>query len=245
MTTDNIGIYMITNLINGKIYIGQSSNLKKRHNSHKFELTHNRHYNTHLQHAWNKYGPDNFHYQVIETCSKEELNELERAYITVFNSTDKNYGYNLESGGCSHQTLSEETKEKISKSMKGRIFTEEHKDRIRQAQLGEKHHQYGKPLTPEHKRKLSIAGNGREYTKDTLMKLSTTKGSTGIFHVAKTNSKRYRQGYFYRYLYRVDGKRKQISSQTLKELKEKVIAKGLEWIVFDEDLVHKTIQMEN
>lgn len=235
------GIYVITNLINGKMYIGQSTNLKKRLISHRWILNQGNHYNTHLQRAWDKYGEKNFSFRVLERCPKEQLNFYEKAYITLWHTTDRDFGYNLESGGSSNQTSSEETKMKISKAMKGRTLSEEHKRRIGEAQLGEKHHMFGKHLSDEQKKKLSIAGQGREFSKESLEKLSKTKGNTGFFHVSKTLSEKYRQGYFYRYHYYIDNKRKSFSAPTIKELKKKVKEKGLEWIVLDEELAKETV----
>ena len=53
------GIYQIRNIINNKIYIGQSLNIKTRFLQHKQALRKNRHPNQHLQNAWNKYGKSN------------------------------------------------------------------------------------------------------------------------------------------------------------------------------------------
>ena len=60
----NIGIYKITNLINNKFYIGSSSDLKKRLYEHRRELNLGVHANKHLQSAWNKYGEENFKFEI-------------------------------------------------------------------------------------------------------------------------------------------------------------------------------------
>ena len=52
----SIGIYMIRNLSNNKVYIGQSTNINRRWNDHKMKLKNNIHYNEHLQKSYNKYG---------------------------------------------------------------------------------------------------------------------------------------------------------------------------------------------
>ena len=59
-----IGIYKIENKVNGKIYVGQSIDIDTRWYNHRNELNGNRHYNEHLQNAWNKYGEDNFSIQI-------------------------------------------------------------------------------------------------------------------------------------------------------------------------------------
>lgn len=90
------GIYKITNLINNKIYIGQSTNIQNRWEEHKFYSS-NEH--TALQAAFKKYGISNFSFEVIEECPKEKLDEREIYWIKFYDSY--NNGYNLTKGGMS------------------------------------------------------------------------------------------------------------------------------------------------
>jgi len=108
-----IGIYSITNIINGKIYIGQSIEIEKRWRRHKNELKNNKHDNIYLQRSVNKYGFDNFQFEIIEECKKELLNEREIYWISNYNSNSFIKGYNSESGGSLGKTLSDATKKKI------------------------------------------------------------------------------------------------------------------------------------
>ena len=62
----NVGIYKITNVVNGKVYIGSSKDIEFRFNRHKSNLKRNKHHNNHLQNSWNKYGEDSFVFEVIE-----------------------------------------------------------------------------------------------------------------------------------------------------------------------------------
>ena len=95
-----IGIYKITNLINGKVYIGQSVNIKKRFIAHKSTAFNpkNEYYNYPLYRAIRKYGIENFSFEVIEECNKESLNDREIFYISKYQSHGEN-GYNLDDGG--------------------------------------------------------------------------------------------------------------------------------------------------
>ena len=67
------GIYKITNKINGKCYIGQSNDIHRRW---KQELAPNAKLNPHLARAFEKYGIDNFEFEIIEECQREQLNQI-------------------------------------------------------------------------------------------------------------------------------------------------------------------------
>lgn len=84
-----IGIYKIENLINHKVYIGQSIHIERRWKEHCYPSK-----NTVIAKAIKKYGKENFSFQVLEECSEQELNEKEQFYIKKFNSVIPN-GYNI------------------------------------------------------------------------------------------------------------------------------------------------------
>lgn len=91
-----IGIYKITNQINGKCYIGQSVNITRRWKDHRTR------YQTEdnlLYRAIRKYGLENFSFEIIEECSQEKLNEREIYWIAFYNSANSDKGYNLTTGG--------------------------------------------------------------------------------------------------------------------------------------------------
>jgi group I intron endonuclease len=118
-------IYKITNLINNKIYIGQTvKTINARWRSHCFVKT------TFLGRAINKYGKNNFKKEIIETVnSMEELNNREIFWIKHYNSTDREIGYNCASGGNRFKH-SEESIEKMRVARRNRIskpFSESHK----------------------------------------------------------------------------------------------------------------------
>jgi len=110
------GIYKIENIINGKVYIGQSINIYKRWSEHKRNLNNvnNKHPNDYLQKSWDKYGRDNFTFEIIEKCSVANIDEKEILYIQQYKSHIRTFGYNIELGGCYTKIMSEETKRKIS-----------------------------------------------------------------------------------------------------------------------------------
>lgn len=90
---------------------------KKRQRSHFYALKSNTHRNTKLQNAYNKYGADNFEFDVIELVEIDNLYSREIYYIEKFNSVDN--GYNIEYGGHYNKKMNLETIEKISKANSG------------------------------------------------------------------------------------------------------------------------------
>ena len=124
-------IYKIFNDINDKLYIGQTTrSLNDRiHDYYNESKYPNSHRHRPISDAMNKYGFDNFHFEILEDniTDRETLDILEKEYIEKFDTCDPSKGYNLERGGNSAGKHSEETRRKIG-----------------DAQRGEKNHMYGK-----------------------------------------------------------------------------------------------------
>lgn len=85
-----IGIYKIENLVNGKVYIGQSIHIERRWQEHCQPSSRSL-----IGKAIQKYGKEHFTFQVLDECTEEYLDELEERYISVYNSVVPN-GYNIE-----------------------------------------------------------------------------------------------------------------------------------------------------
>jgi len=86
------GIYKIMNKVNGKYYVGSSQNIKQRWYKHKTYLKKNKHWNQHLQSAYNKYGVNNFEYIVVEYVNASELLKVEQVYLDQCkNNPNTNY----------------------------------------------------------------------------------------------------------------------------------------------------------
>ena len=84
-----IGIYKITNKINGKCYIGQSIDVEKRLREHKLRAFRgneetNKEYHKALYRALRKYGIEQFTYDILITCNKEQLDDYESYYIHLY-----------------------------------------------------------------------------------------------------------------------------------------------------------------
>lgn len=95
-----IGIYKIENIVNGKVYIGQSVNIEQRWKNHKYHLNNSTHYNDYLQRSWNKYKSDNFKFSILEECEECDLNDKEIYWIDYYHSCEYEYGYNSQIGGA-------------------------------------------------------------------------------------------------------------------------------------------------
>jgi group I intron endonuclease len=89
------GVYKILNTANGKFYIGCSNNVFQRWSEHKNDLRNKTHHSIHLQRAWDKYGEDNFVFELIEETDENDRIEHEQCYLNNLKPYDKNVGYNI------------------------------------------------------------------------------------------------------------------------------------------------------
>ena len=141
-------IYKVTCLINGKSYIGQQLNNRQNRTYIGSGIL--------IKNAIRKYGRENFIKEILHYCSsKKELNEKEIFYIEKFNSTEENIGYNLDKGG--KRTLDEHYSLEMSKKLKNRKFSDEHKQKISENHSdvsGDKNPMFGKKHTNETKLKI-------------------------------------------------------------------------------------------
>ena len=92
-----VGIYRVVNNIDGKCYVGQSTNIEKRWGEHRRGSNYHKHDGFHLYEAIRKYGLYNFKFEVIEECDVSVLDEREKYWIDFFNSCEN--GYNMNTGG--------------------------------------------------------------------------------------------------------------------------------------------------
>jgi group I intron endonuclease len=172
-----IGIYCITNNINGKRYIGQSTDIAFRWSRHKAMYTKN-----HLTNAIGKYGVSSFSFDVLREVSESPLTKIlldvfETAYIKKYNTMDPRYGYNKISGGSSGRVPSQETIEKISRNRKGkgsRPMSEEHKLKISKTRVGKKRPRFSADWI-EHLRLSSTGKKHSQATKDKIAKANKGK----------------------------------------------------------------------
>lgn len=187
------GIYKLTCINNGKIYIGKSTNLRRRLNSHKNSPNKliDKYF---LQNAIAKYGWDSFNVDILEIVENfdklkdnDALLKREEFYIELFDSTNKDRGYNLCKSSCDRTglILSEETKIKMKQSRVGRILSDEHKKNIGNASRGRLHSKetkdkmsesrLGKKQSEETKEKRRLSSIGRLHSDETKEKMRKPK----------------------------------------------------------------------
>lgn len=170
-------IYCIKNIINNKIYIGSTCDFKRRKKRHLLQLRTNSHHSILLQRAYNKYGEDNFTFEVLEIITdKKELLKKEQEYIDNLKPFAPN-GYNVshlatncclygEENGMygKHGTNnpnygrknSIESNKKISESQKGKIINQETRNKISEKNKGKEAYNKGSHLSDPQKNNLSI-----------------------------------------------------------------------------------------
>lgn len=163
-----IGIYVIKNLKDGRLYYGSSKNIEKRFEGHNRGLKTQKHHNLFLQRAWNKDGENAFEFSIVEECSVDQLFIVEQRYI------DANVGgYNLAPAGGGDIISTHPNKQNILAAIKKAVT-----DRIE------------KMTEEERKEKFSKSGsdnpnwrNGISYTKKCptchIYNIKTTKTICG------------------------------------------------------------------
>jgi group I intron endonuclease len=194
-------IYKVTNIVNGKFYIGQS-----RYKNDNYLGS-----GVNIKEALVLYARDNFIKEYIDVASnQDELDEKEKYWIKKTNAQNPEIGYNIADGGWNHltitpdikkkisntiktmynngyvnnrkgTTMSSEAKNKISKSLKGRVLSEETKKKLSEINRGKKHTdetkmkmsdlKKGKPLSESHKKSIGNSLRGRPVSDETREKL--------------------------------------------------------------------------
>ena len=205
-------LYRITNIVDGKVYIGQTVNPKTRWKDHKYSKKKNYLYN-----AIEKHNIQNFVFEIIAQCKNindnyDNINESEIECIAQYDSCNRNIGYNIDHGGqnslkteetkekMSKSLLgknlgkipSEETKKKISKALLGRTLSEEVKNKMSKSKLGRykgiEHSMYGKMVSEETKSKISKAMLGRAVSEETKEKMSKSSAKLSEENILQIRS---------------------------------------------------------
>jgi group I intron endonuclease len=182
-------IYLITNKINGKKYVGQTlcDDINDRWNQHYS----NKSIGRCLKAAYLKYGTNNFKFQIVCICFNDDANNFEIEYIKKYNTIVPN-GYNLSEGGGNKMTHPD-TKKLISEKLKGRKLPKEQVEQIKKRMTGDKNHNYGKHMSEEIKQKLREKALKRGSMNLILNKEQKEKRNKGLALGVEKNKKKVAQ----------------------------------------------------
>lgn len=191
------GIYKILNKANGKFYIGSSKNIHIRWKAHINAIISDRHDNTHLYNAYKKYGKDNFEFIILEECDEEVLLIREQYWLDITKCYDRDIGYNIAeiAGKPSNKEYirtaehsrnisiakrgkkmpprSQEYKDNLSKALKGRKFTDEHRLNMSKSRIGKKKNDEFK----EKRRAYMTGRNGDKSSAGKIYKIIDPQGN--------------------------------------------------------------------
>lgn len=166
------GIYFIRSVVNGKIYIGSTVNIRKRYREHKCMLKSNQHTNIHLQRHYNKNGKNILEYGLLELVEKDDLQYREQDYVDKldpeFNIMKKCVVNRI---GLKHSDI---TKDKMKKAAEVRRKRGDYKKLAKMSREINKGNKYnlGRKCSEETKKKISKKLKGRKLTKEERKKIS-------------------------------------------------------------------------
>lgn len=162
------GIYTITNIESGRVYVGSSTNLDRRFRDHRSALRNGRHCNVILQRAWEKYEESAFQFSVVELIpDATQLLAREQHWMEELESS-RLYNIAPNAGNSLGRTLGEETRKKISQAKLGRKATPEDRARMSEQRKGRCH-------SPEAREKIAAAKRGRTLSEETKRKMSMSR----------------------------------------------------------------------
>jgi group I intron endonuclease len=143
-------IYQITNMANGKYYIGSANSFARREWQHRYDLKRGAHKNPRLQAAWNKYGEDMFVFEVLEDVPEGE-SQLKAEDVWLAQHVGLPDCYNINTGAEAPRLgipMSEASKQKVSESRTGKA-------------AGSEHYRFGQEVAPEVREKIGAAQRGK------------------------------------------------------------------------------------
>lgn len=163
------GIYCIRNIVNNKIYVGQTGDRRGfpgRWSVERRNLRRNNNKpNRYLQNAWNKYGENNFKFEILESFKvrdKKLLMNREHYWIMKFNSNNNKFGYNIRAAsetnlGIKRGSPSDETKKKISEGLKKYFKNNPVKKNANRGKVWDKAEEIRRKYIPHHYTRKKLA----------------------------------------------------------------------------------------
>jgi group I intron endonuclease len=169
------GVYRILCVPTGKFYVGSSQNIPRRWQLHREKLITGKQDNPHLQRAWNRYGPDAFQWEILETTTPDRLLEREQFYLDTLRPCDHTIGFNIapQAGAPMRgRKASEETRQRMSAAQTGKTQSEKTRKKLSDARKGVPQPQLN---TPEARAKKAAAARNRKHTNETRQKMAATR----------------------------------------------------------------------
>jgi len=157
MKNKKSGIYFIRNKVNHHLYIGSSNDINKRFMTHKRDLFKQIHHNPILQRSYNKYGLNNFIFEIFIECDSDELLFLEQFCLDFLMPL-----YNISKNSIAPMTGRKHKKETLLKFKKRKVLK------------GKNHYNYGKKASLETRKKQSLSRLGTKRSIKTRLKMSKT-----------------------------------------------------------------------
>ena len=186
MSEKIIGVCKISNIVNKKYYIGYSGDIDRRFKEHKRRFKTNKHNNSYFQRAYNKYGEENFTYEIIHTCETiDKAKDIETTYLDDKSIRGDIYNLNFNNsmdGHFANNPNKEEIRKKISESAKEKFrkMIQEERSTI-YGRFGKKHTEKtkqklrnifkGRIVSEETREKLRIASTGHKLSEESIEKI--------------------------------------------------------------------------
>lgn len=171
-TATDSGIYVITNTVNGHRYIGSAIRMRRRWDTHRYELRRGDHHSVYLQRAYNRYGVGAFTFTVLEhIADPADLLLREQFYLDTL---APEYNMAEQAGRPLGRRISDETREKMRLAhlgKPGRKLSDEARARIAATLRGRKNG----PHSAETRAKQSAAHKGRVFSDETRARISASK----------------------------------------------------------------------
>lgn len=161
------GIYFITCSVNGRGYVGMSSNIEQRWENHRYMLNRGEHQNLHMLASWNKYGSDSFKFEILEEVLEKNLPTAEIDYIARLCPE-----FNMDDGGGGKTAaffrdmwkwpgMREHIGEQVSRALNQPNVKKKHRDAVIAAWTSEKRAEHSARLNrPETKKRMSDSHRG-------------------------------------------------------------------------------------
>ncbi len=184
------GVYLIYCHKTRMAYVGSSKNVARRLTSHRHNLRHGIHGNSHLQNAWDRYGEQAFSMGLLESCVEGEQLQHEQVWLDIWLGAGASYNRHPKAESPLGVKWTDEEKQKASQRVKanppflGRTHSEQSRKLISahaSKRLGERNPFFGKSHTDATKAALSLAnkGNsycvGRKFSEETRAEMSRTR----------------------------------------------------------------------